>query len=60
VSFLDELCGRTFCSTRRHGHENYRDEEHLSVAGAVALTPEFARLIELRGAAAAQRFIPTG
>ena len=45
VSFLDYLCGATSCSTRSHGHENYRDAEHLSVAGALALTPDFQRLI---------------
>ena len=45
VSFLDFLCGTTFCSTRSHGRENYRDAEHLSVAGALALTPDFQRLI---------------
>jgi hypothetical protein len=45
VSFLDYLCGATTCSTRSHGRENYRDAEHLSVAGALALTPDFQRLI---------------
>jgi peptidoglycan/LPS O-acetylase OafA/YrhL len=45
VSFLGVLCDKSDCSTRSHGRENYRDAEHLSVAGALALTPEFERLI---------------
>jgi peptidoglycan/LPS O-acetylase OafA/YrhL len=45
VSFLDALCDTMYCSTRSHGRENYRDAEHLSVAGALALTPDFQRLI---------------
>jgi peptidoglycan/LPS O-acetylase OafA/YrhL len=45
VNFLDELCGERNCSTRSHGRDNYRDAEHLSVAGALALTQMFERLI---------------
>jgi hypothetical protein len=52
VSFLNLLCGATYCSTRSHGRENYRDAEHLSVAGALALTPDFQRLITRYAAAA--------
>jgi peptidoglycan/LPS O-acetylase OafA/YrhL len=56
VSFLDALCGKRNCSTRSHGRDDYRDAEHLSVTGALALTQMFERLISRY---AAQSRVPT-
>jgi peptidoglycan/LPS O-acetylase OafA/YrhL len=42
VSFEDQFCTRTRCSSSRHGATLYRDEYHLSVEGAETLTPRFA------------------
>jgi peptidoglycan/LPS O-acetylase OafA/YrhL len=45
VDFFDTLCGPAVCSGAR-----YRDDEHLSVEGALSLEPAFERLIATRPA----------
>jgi len=44
VTFIDDLCSSTSCSTSRGSLWLYRDGSHLSVAGAMTLTPQFERL----------------
>jgi hypothetical protein len=41
----DALCGATTCGPARRGIVLYRDDEHLSIGGALTLTPLFARAI---------------
>ena len=41
LNFENELCGKTRCSTVKNGVSLYRDSRHLSVDGALTLTPEF-------------------
>jgi peptidoglycan/LPS O-acetylase OafA/YrhL len=45
VDFFDALCGPAVCTGAR-----YRDDEHLSVEGALSLEPGFERLIATRPA----------
>jgi hypothetical protein len=47
VSFENEICGKTSCSTMRDGVVQYRDSSHLSVDGALMLTDAFYREIIL-------------
>jgi peptidoglycan/LPS O-acetylase OafA/YrhL len=46
VDFESALCSRTRCSSQRGGLIIYRDQDHLSLAGAATLTTRFYRLIE--------------
>lgn len=45
VDFTDDLCSAELCTTRRDGVWIYRDSGHLSVPGALQLTPRVSRLI---------------
>ena len=45
LTFDGDLCGATRCAAARHGVAMYRDAEHLSIPGALTLTPRFARAI---------------
>jgi hypothetical protein len=48
VDFADDLCGTTTCP-ELHAHEPlYRDQDHLSVAGALTLTGHFYWIISSR------------
>jgi peptidoglycan/LPS O-acetylase OafA/YrhL len=48
LSFENEICGKTSCSSMRNGVVQYRDAQHLSVDGALMLTGVFYRAIALR------------
>jgi hypothetical protein len=48
LSFENEICGKASCSSMRDGVVQYRDSQHLSVAGALMLTDAFYRAIALR------------
>lgn len=45
LDFENQLCGKNKCSTVKNGVSLYRDSRHLSVDGALTLTPEFKRAI---------------
>jgi hypothetical protein len=45
ISLNHDLCSRTRCSTMRHGIYLYREDEHISVPGAITLTGRFQKLI---------------
>ena len=45
IDLDDDLCGPSRCSTTRAGVVMYRDDVHLSIQGALSLTPRFARSI---------------
>jgi peptidoglycan/LPS O-acetylase OafA/YrhL len=47
LNFEDALCSKTLCSDLRHGMRLYRNSDHLSVAGALTLTPLFKEAIAL-------------
>lgn len=42
IGFENELCGARTCRTSRDGRGMYRDEDHLSIVGALTLTDQFA------------------
>jgi len=48
VSFVDEICSHSDCRSTRGRMLLYRDFFHLSVGGALTLTPRFRELIEQR------------
>ena len=48
LDFEDELCTAGRCSTERDGRIMYRNQNHLSVAGALTFTPTFRREFSLR------------
>ena len=45
ADFFERLCPAARCWTYRDGRWLYRDQGHITVAGAVLLTPEFTREI---------------
>jgi len=45
IGFENEICGSKRCSTVRDGTIRYRDRDHLSVEGALALTSRFEHVI---------------
>jgi hypothetical protein len=45
VDLNDDLCSRSNCTTMRNGALLYRDDEHLSVQGALTLTGRFTRIV---------------
>jgi hypothetical protein len=46
LDFENQLCGKARCTTVKNGVSLYRDSRHLSVDGALTLTPEFSRAIK--------------
>ncbi len=46
IDLRNVICSETRCSSTRDGVVQYRDDEHLSVAGAMRLRPLFRRVIE--------------
>ena len=46
LDFANELCHNGVCSSFERGRWVYRDEVHLSVAGALGLTTPLERAIE--------------
>jgi peptidoglycan/LPS O-acetylase OafA/YrhL len=53
VDFIDYLCTPDACSAQRDGQWIYRDESHLSVGGALGLTPRFEQLVRSHARSAA-------
>ena len=45
LNFENQLCGKSRCSSSRNGITLYRDSRHLSVDGALYLTPTIQRAI---------------
>ena len=45
LDFENQLCGKNRCTTVKNGVSLYRDSRHLSVDGALTLTPSFERAI---------------
>jgi peptidoglycan/LPS O-acetylase OafA/YrhL len=45
LNLEDEICERTKCSIERAGVTMYRNINHLSIPGALTLTPEFSHVI---------------
>jgi peptidoglycan/LPS O-acetylase OafA/YrhL len=46
LNLEDEICNTTTCSTNHNGVPMYRDQYHLSIPGALSLTPILRRAIE--------------
>jgi hypothetical protein len=55
IDFENEICTADRCSTKRGGRIMYRNENHLSVAGALTFTREFYRAISVHARAVALR-----
>lgn len=53
ISFEGDFCGAGTCRTSRDGRGMYRDEDHLSIVGALTLTKEFAATMTRRARTAA-------
>ena len=48
IDLTNDLCSATECPTNHGDHFLYRDFGHLTIAGALTLTPEFSRLLQTK------------